>query len=58
MPAGIRRGRGKGRGACGAATAVLLAVLAVLVPPPAAAQEGTEGAIVRQIDIRGTRRVE
>ena len=58
MPAGIRRGRGKGRGACGAATAVLLALLGALVPAPAAAQQGTEGAIVRQIDIRGTRRVE
>jgi outer membrane protein insertion porin family len=40
------------------AAVVLVIGLPLLAPPPARTQEGAEGAIVRQIDIRGARRVE
>ncbi|HYB72697.1 MAG TPA: POTRA domain-containing protein, partial [Candidatus Sulfotelmatobacter sp.] len=41
-----------------AAAAALLLGLPLSAAPPARAQGGAEGAIVRQIDIRGARRVE
>jgi len=56
MPLGTRIGAGWARAIAGAAMAA--ALLCVWPARAPRAQEGTEGAIVRQIDIRGARRVE